>query len=76
MHCRGTCHRHRATRPPGGQRYLAGQRRCQVCEIFIWWAGLWCPCCGYRLRAHPRNPGDKAKYREAVRAAAAREAAA
>ena len=38
-------------------------RRCQVCEIFLKWNGLWCPCCGYRLRTRPRNSKFKAELR-------------
>jgi len=35
-------------------QYDTGQRRCQMCDIFIKWDGIWCPCCGYRLRTIPR----------------------
>ncbi|MGZ5484861.1 MAG: hypothetical protein ACXWFB_02980 [Nitrososphaeraceae archaeon] len=42
-------------RPSNGQRYLIGQKRCQVCQIFINWEGVFCPCCGYKLRVTPRN---------------------
>ena len=28
------------------------------------WNGLWCPCCGYRLRGKPRNVTYKDKLRE------------
>ena len=28
------------------------------------WDGLWCPCCGYRLRGHPRNVTYKEKLKE------------
>lgn len=45
MSCKGICTRHRAQRPIDGVRYAAKQRRCQICEIFIKWDGLWCPCC-------------------------------
>jgi len=42
--------RHRAIKPVGHRgRYDVGQKRCQVCEMFVKWDGLWCPCCGYRL---------------------------
>jgi hypothetical protein len=34
-----------------------------VCEIFLKWDGLWCPCCGYRLRTSPRNSKFKAELR-------------
>ena len=63
MTCKGICVRHKAMKPVGEGRYASGQRRCQICEIFISWEGLWCPCCGYRLRTKPRNLKYKAKLR-------------
>lgn len=36
-------------------RYLNGQKRCSECEIFLDWHALYCPCCGRRLRAKPKN---------------------
>jgi hypothetical protein len=59
MVCKGICPRHRASKPVYSGRYASGQKRCQGCEIFIKWDGLWCPCCGIRLRLHPRNLTDK-----------------
>ena len=50
MTCKGICIRHRTS-----NHYASGQKRCQVCEIFIKWDGLFCPCCGYKLRTRPRN---------------------
>ncbi len=58
----------KAQKPVGTGRYASGQRRCQICEIFIKWEGLWCPCCGYRLRTKPRNLKYKAKLRARVEA--------
>ncbi len=55
MMCKGICSRHKVIRPSTGQRYLIGQKRCQVCQIFIDWQGIFCPCCGYKLRITPRN---------------------
>lgn len=65
MTCKGICIRHKAIRPieSNGNRYSTGQKRCQVCEIFIKWDDLWCPCCGYRLRTKPRNLKYEAKLR-------------
>ena len=63
MTCKGICIRHKAMKPVGTGRYSTGQKRCQVCEIFLKWEGLWCPCCGYRLRTRPRNLKYKAKLR-------------
>lgn len=68
MTCKGICIRYKAQKPVGSGRYATGQRRCQICEIFIKWAGLWCPCCGYRLRTKPRNLKYKAKLRARVKA--------
>ena len=33
------------------------------CENYITWKGLWCPCCGCRLRSGPRS----SKYKLALR---------
>ena len=63
MTCKGICVRHKAQKPVGSGRYASGQKRCQICEIFIKWDGLWCPCCGYRLRTKPRNLKYNAKLR-------------
>ena len=63
MTCKGRCVAYKAQKPIGAGRYALGQKRCQVCEIFLKWEGLWCPCCGYRLRTKPRNLKYKAKLR-------------
>jgi len=73
MTCKGICTRYKAQKPVGTGRYASGQRRCQICEIFIKWEGLWCPCCGYRLRTKPRNLKYKAKLRARVNAEAKTE---
>jgi len=66
MACKGICPRYQASKPIKGGRYANGQRRCQICEIFVKWEGLWCPCCSYRLRTKPRNIKYKAKLRAKV----------
>ena len=67
MVCKGICSRHKAIRPKTGQRYLIGQKRCQVCQLFINWQGTFCPCCGYRLRSRPRNRKFKLTLRKAYK---------
>jgi len=52
--CKDICFRYKASKPAKGSRYAIGQRRCQLCEIYIQWEGVWCPCCGVRLRTRPR----------------------
>ena len=59
MTCKGICIRHKDS-----YRYDTGNKRCQICEIFIKQDGLWCPCCGYRLRTRPRHSKYRAKLRE------------
>jgi hypothetical protein len=63
MTCKGKCSPYQAFKQAGMGRYGTGQKRCQVCEIFINWEGLWCPCCGCRLRGKPRN----IKFKTALR---------
>jgi len=58
MVCKGICVRHKAMKPVGTGRYSTGQKRCQVCEIFLKWED---PCCGYRLRTRPRNLNYRTK---------------
>jgi hypothetical protein len=43
MVCKGICVRHKAIKPVGIGRYSTGQKRCQICEIFLEWDALWCP---------------------------------
>lgn len=59
MSCKGICIRHKAEVSPKEYRYIKGQKRCQTCDIFMDWSGLWCPCCGLRLRTRPRNVKHK-----------------
>jgi len=65
MTCNGVCQRYKATGSFYGGRYNNGQKRCQVCVIFIVFSGIWCPCCGYKLRSKPRNKKYKAQLRAA-----------
>gem|GEM_PF-721599 len=58
--CKKVCGDYRANKPVTGGRYAAGQKRCDTCEIFIKWDGIWCPCCGYKLRHQSRSH----KYRK------------
>lgn len=66
MPCKNLCGRYRAPRPKASRyfvtqgRYEIGQKRCQVCEIFLKWEGIRCPCCNSTLRTRPHPK----KYRE------------
>lgn len=65
MVCKGVeCVRHKAKKPQKGSRYANGQKRCQICEVFMLFAGSSCPCCNMKLRTKPRNLKYKNKLRE------------
>ena len=64
MTCKGICIRHKAQKPLGHfGRYAAGQKRSQICAIYMRWDGMWCPCCGCRVRTRPRNSKFKQKFK-------------
>ncbi|KEQ56298.1 hypothetical protein SCCGRSA3_01876 [Marine Group I thaumarchaeote SCGC RSA3] len=53
--CKGICVRFRATGYVGKHRYEKGQKRCPVCEIFMTYPEVRCPCCSIKLRVTPRG---------------------
>ena len=57
---------HKVQKPVGSGRYAMGQKRCQICDLFIRWDGLSCPCCGYKLRTKPRSLKYKAKLKAEI----------
>ena len=59
MTCKEICLQYKAVKVSHSKRYENGQVRCQVCDIFMTYSGLFCPCCGTRVRTKPRN----AKYK-------------
>ena len=62
MNCRGLCDKMRGLKPKNGKRYASGQKRCQVCDLFVVCDGLRCPCCNCMLRCKPRH--HKSKFKE------------
>ncbi len=62
MTCNGICDNYKATKPRVGGRYENGQKRCQICEIFVYHDGLFCPCCNMRLRRSSRYVNLKKKH--------------
>ena len=61
MVCKGICHRYKANWGRHQYRYASGQKRYNVCEIYVNWNGHCCPCCGMVLRTRPRNGEYKRK---------------
>ena len=68
MACRGICHRYKAKWMVHEYRYLSGQKRCNVCGIFIEWEGIHCPCCGMSLRTRPRTKSYKTRFYKELQA--------
>jgi len=54
MVCKGVCTKYKAKWTMQQFRYTNGQKRCNICEIFVTWDGRHCPCCGMLLRTRPR----------------------
>ncbi|MDH3488504.1 MAG: hypothetical protein OEL82_10760 [Nitrosopumilus sp.] len=52
--CVGKCKEFEVQRSNMGKRYELGHKRCQMCDQWILYDGVWCPCCHNRLRARPR----------------------
>jgi len=67
MGCNGICNNFKATKPSTGGRYEHGQKRCQTCEIFLYWNGVNCPCCNMRIRSTSRYVKSKEKAIPLVR---------
>ena len=37
-----------------------------MCDIYLDWEGLYCPCCGFKLRTRPRGARLRKKLRELI----------
>ena len=48
--CKDKCGKYKTTK-----RYEHGAVRCNYCEKFMMWEGLWCPCCGCKVRSRPKE---------------------
>jgi hypothetical protein len=72
--CKGVCHHHKSTALGKAiLKYLDGNVRCQVCDIFLNRSGTvqkptgtFCICCGNRVRTKPRSNKCKQKYAERI----------
>lgn len=59
--CQGTCQFLEARKGMASKQqrsqYKMGAKRCEICKVFMWHGGHFCPCCGTRLMI-----GKKGKY--------------
>ena len=56
-YCRGICKQYKNHVKPTDGNYYDKQEncRCSMCEMYMKWEGMFCPCCGYRVRRRPRS---------------------
>ena len=59
--CSGICNDYHTNESSVGGRYTKGQKRCQMCLKWIYYDGVRCPCCNYRLRTRTRSKSGKEK---------------
>lgn len=60
MACKDLCHNYYLKKVSANRGlYANGVKRCQVCETYLVWEGLWCPCCNNRLRSKPKKSSLK-----------------
>lgn len=64
MVCKGICHRYKAPWISQTLRYANGQKKCVICDVFVQYDGLFCPCCSRRLRNKPRTSKGKQMFVE------------
>ena len=63
--CKGTCiHDFTTKKVCRGEK--GDFKRCSICELYIQWIGLYCPCCGVKLKTSPTNNKARKAHRERV----------
>jgi hypothetical protein len=63
MACRNLCESF-YSKIVGKSKYHGGKKYCRRCEVYFLHDGLFCPCCGMRLRVSPVNKRDRNRLRE------------
>jgi uncharacterized Zn finger protein (UPF0148 family) len=59
MVCRNICERLYSKIQVGEPSYFVGKKYCRRCEIYLYYDGVFCPCCGMQLRTTPTNKKGK-----------------
>lgn len=59
MTCCGACLRLFESTPK--PTYLSGKVWCKECESSFFYEGIFCPCCGKRVRKKSRHTGKRQK---------------
>ena len=61
MACKDKCRNFPFHRKRG--RYLDGFKRCNTCECFFIVVGVFCGCCGMRIKHNPKHNDTKIVFR-------------
>jgi hypothetical protein len=62
--CRNICERIYSNKILFGKsNYFAGKKYCRRC-VYLYYDGLFCPCCGMQLRLTPSNRESKERLRQ------------
>jgi len=43
--------------------YHDNKKYCRICEVYLRFEGLFCPCCGVKLRVSPHNNKSREKLK-------------
>lgn len=57
--CNNICTRFKSNHITTSHKYEMGQKRCSLCEVFLEYSGLRCPCCNVKLRTKSRTTEKK-----------------
>jgi hypothetical protein len=64
MVCKNLCERLYSKIVFGKSHYEGGKKYCRRCEIYFYYDGVFCPCCGMALRMSPTSKRDKEMGRQ------------
>ena len=64
MVCRNICERLKGKPSFEYNQYIDGKKYCRRCEIFLYYNGIFCPCCGMQLRRTPSNKSGKERLKK------------
>ena len=64
LSCKGQCQLKYTTKKTIANAKENGYKRCSKCLVFIKYEGVYCPCCGVRLKTSPRNNKSRKVYQE------------
>lgn len=64
LNCKGLCKtKYKESMGEFSLKYN-GQKRCGICDVYLKWSGIKCPCCKSVLHVRPRHSRAKTKYYE------------